>query len=69
MQHDTKHRSEDCSASTGWTTEILEFDSRQGQTDFPLLHSTQTCCDVHAASFLTGIGDSFSWGKSARTWK
>jgi hypothetical protein len=49
--------------TTGWTTEGSEFESRYGK-EFSLLHVVQTGSEAHLASFPTGTGDSFPWGKA-----
>jgi hypothetical protein len=53
--------------TTGWTTEVSEFESRWRQ-ESSLLHVVQTGSGAHPASYPTGTEDSFPEGKAAWTW-
>jgi hypothetical protein len=49
--------------SIGWTSEVTEFDSRQGQINFSLFNNAQTETEVHITSYTMGTGRFFSRGK------
>jgi hypothetical protein len=48
----------------GWTTRILQFDSRQGAGNFSLHHHIQNGSGTHPASYPMGTRGSFPGGKA-----
>jgi hypothetical protein len=53
--------------TTGWTTEGSEFECWQGQ-EYSLLRVVEIGSEAHLASFPTGTGGPFAWGKAAAAW-
>jgi len=58
--------SRSCNGATGWTTEKLEFDYRQGK-EICLLHSDQSGSELHPAAYPMITGGSYT-GRRAAAW-